>query len=139
MALRIAVDTMHIVGILSDERYMPVAEAIDTEKIMAVISTISLTELIKLLGNYDLERARTTIMLIKSSKIDIRPVDTAVAEKAGEMRLKYPIPTADSIIGATGIISKAAHIFTSDHHYNSISSLIKPIDIKKLLKLIKKL
>ena len=139
MALRIAVDTMHIVGILSDERYMPVAEAIDTGKIMAVISTISLTELIKLLGKYDPNKARATIKLIKSSKIDIRPVDTSIAEKAGEMRLKYDIPTADSIIGATGIISKAAHIFTSDHHFNSISSLIKPIDINRMLKLIKKL
>ena len=139
MAQRIVVDTMHIVGILSDEMYLPVAEAIDTGKILAVISTISLTELIKVLGKYDLEKARTTVMLIKTSKIDIRPVDTAVAEKAGEMRLKYPIPTADSIIGATGIISKAAHIFTSDHHFNSISSLIKPIDLNRLLKLIKKL
>ena len=139
MALKIIVDTMHIVGVLSDKRYMPIADAIDEGKIDAIISVISLTELIKILGKYDLEKTRTTITQLKSSEIDIQPLDTSIAEKAGYIRLKYDIPTADSLIGATGIICKAKHILTSDNHFNSIKSLIKPINLNKLLKLIKKL
>ena len=139
MALKIIVDTMHIVGILSDTIYLSVAEAIDQKKIDAVISVISLTELIKILGKYDLDKTKTTITQLKSSNLEIKPLDTSIAEEAGYIRLKYNIPTADSLIGATGIICKADHILSNDDHFNSIKSLIKPIDLNKLLKLIKKL
>jgi len=139
LALKIIVDTMHIVGILSDTIYLSVAEAIDQKKIDAVISVISLTELIKILGKYDLDKTKTTITQLKSSNLEIKPLDTSIAEEAGYIRLKYNIPTADSLIGATGIICKADHILSNDDHFNSIKSLIKPIDLNKLLKLIKKL
>ena len=130
---------MHIIGILSDSRYLPLTESIDDEKINAVISVISLTELIKILGKYDKKRTQRTIGHLKSSKIEIEALDSTIAEKAGNLRLKYDIPTADALIGATGIICNADHILTSDPHFNTIRSFIKPIDIDKFLKLIKKI
>lgn len=139
MALKVLVDTMHIIGILSDPKYQPLASAIDDERIDAVISVISITELIKILGKYDNKKARLTIRHLKSSKIEIEPLDAVTAEKAGIIRLKYNIPTADALICATGIVCNADHILTSDTHFNTVRSIIKPIDINKLLKLIKKL
>jgi predicted nucleic acid-binding protein len=130
---------MHIIGMLSDPTYMPIAKAIDEKKIHAVISIISLTEIIKILGKKDLKKANSTIRLLKSSNIKIEQMDPSIAEKAGHLRLKYDIPTADALIGATGIICNADNIFTSDRHFNTIRSLIKPIDMKKLLRLINKL
>ena len=139
MALKVLLDTMHVIGMLSDPTYLPIAKAIDTGKIDAVISVISITELIKILGKKDLTKAKATVRYLKSSKIKIEELDTSIAERAGELRLKYDIPTADALIGATGINSKADHIFTSDRHFNAIRSMIKPIDVNKFLKVIKKL
>ena len=130
---------MHIAGLLSEEDYMPLAEAIDEGRVEAVVSVVSLTELIKILGRFDAERARKTISRLKSSKIGILPLDAMTAERAGYLRLRYDIPTADSLIGSTGIIAKAGHILTSDRHFDSSRSMIKPIDVDKLLKMISKL
>jgi predicted nucleic acid-binding protein len=129
---------MHVIGILSDSKYLPLVESIDDDRINGMISVISITELIKILGKYDREKTRTTIRFLKLSKIEIVPLDSSIAEQAGILRLKYDIPTADALIGATGIISNADHILTNDPHFNVIRKFIKPIDINKLLKLIKK-
>jgi predicted nucleic acid-binding protein len=130
---------MHIIGMLSDPTYLPIAKAIDDEKIDAMISVISITELIKILGKKDPVKAKITIRYLKSSKIHIQVLDTAIAESAGELRLKYNIPTADALIGATAIIIKADHIFTSDRHFNALKAVVKPIDIKKMMKIFKSL
>jgi hypothetical protein len=52
--------------------------------------------------------------------------------------LKYDIPTADALIGATGIVCNADHVLTSDPHFNAIKSFIKPINVDKMLKLVKR-
>jgi len=130
---------MYIIGIVSDKKYLPLAEAIDDGKIDPMVSVITVTELIKVLGMIDREKAVKTVSQLKSSKIDIQVLGLPIAEKAGYLRLKYNIPTADSLIGATGIIHKASHILTNDAHFNSIKSLIKPINYPQMLKLIKKL
>ncbi|MDP6155798.1 MAG: PIN domain-containing protein [Candidatus Thermoplasmatota archaeon] len=139
MALRIILDTMYVIGIISDKKYLPIAQAIDDGKIDSMVSVITITELIKVLGMVDRKKAIKTVSQLKSSKIDIKVLGLPIAEKAGYLRLKYDIPTADSLIGATGIIHKASHILTNDAHFNSIKSLIKPINYSQVLKLIKKL
>ncbi len=139
MALRIIIDTMHLIGLLSDESYMPLADAIDDGKVEATISVVSLTELIKILGKRDENRVRAIVSGLKASKVQILPLDTAAAEKAGYLRLRYDIPTADSLIGSTGIVVGASHILTSDRHFASLRSMIKAIGRDKLLKMIKKL
>lgn len=65
MALRIIIDTMHIAALLSGDSYMPLARAIDEGTIEAVVSVVGLTELTKILGRYDAERAGKTISRLK--------------------------------------------------------------------------
>ena len=54
---------------------------------------------------------------------------------ASELRLKYDIPTIDSIIAATGIVNNVKHILTDYDHFKPLKNMIKPIDLKNALKL----
>ena len=130
------IDTMYIAALLADEKLKRLAIAIDDEKIDAIVSVISLTELVKILGSKDERRMRNTIRKLKSSNLRIVDVTSVIAERAGEIRLHYDIPTADALICSTGIVSNAKHVLTDDKHFEATSKLIKPLDLKKLLKMI---
>ena len=91
------IDTMYIAALLSDEKLKKLAIAIDDEKMDAIASVISLTELVKILGSKDEGRMRNTIRKLKSSNLRIVDVTSAIAERAGEIRLHYDIPTADAL------------------------------------------
>ncbi len=135
---RILIDTMHLVSILKDDSHFELLKAISDEKITGMVSVISLTELIKILGRKaeDRKRISGTIQRIMSSNLILEPVNTTVAVRAGELRLKYDIPTADSLIAATGIVENVKHILTDDEHFEATKSLIKPIDMKAAMKLV---
>jgi predicted nucleic acid-binding protein len=93
-------------------------------------------ELIKNLGMKDIDRMQTTIRELKSSAIILVDADQRISEIAGELRLRYEIPTVDSIIAATGIVEGVKHVLTRDiRHFESIKNKIKIIDIKTALKL----
>jgi predicted nucleic acid-binding protein len=62
-------------------------------------------------------------------------VDRTVAISAGKLRLKYDIPTADSIIAATGVVENVKHILTEDEHFDPLINLIKSINLKTALKM----
>jgi predicted nucleic acid-binding protein len=133
----ILIDTMYIEAILSRDEppYTDFADAIDDGKIIGISSTVSLTELIKNLGMKDTTRMQTTVRQLKSSEIILVNVTQKIAARAGELRLRYDIPTVDSLIAATGIVENVRHILTDDDHFNPLVNLIKPIDMKKALKL----
>ncbi len=135
---RILIDTMHLVSILKDDSHFELLKAINDEKIAGMVSVISLTELIKILGRKveDRKRISGTIQRIMSSNLILEPVNPTVAIRAGELRLKYDIPTADSLIAATGIVENVKHILTDDEHFEATKSLIKPIDMKTAMKLV---
>ncbi len=135
---RILIDTMHLVTILKDDSHFELLKSINDEKITGMISVISLTELIKILGRKaeDRKRISGTIQRIMSSNLILEHVNTTTAIRAGELRLKYDIPTADSLIAATGIIENVKHILTDDEHFEATKSLIKPIDLKAAMKLV---
>ena len=133
----VLVDTMYIEAILCKDEppYTDFADAIDNGKIMGISSTVSLTELIKNLGMKDTTRMQTTVRQLKSSEIILVNVTQKIAARAGELRLRYDIPTVDSLIAATGIVENVRHILTDDDHFDPLVNLIKPIDMKKALKL----
>lgn len=135
---RILIDTMHLVSILKDDSHFELLKAINDEKIAGMVSVISLTELIKILGRKveDRKRISGTIQRIMSSNLILEHVNPTVAIRAGELRLKYDIPTADSLIAATGIVENVKHILTDDEHFEATKSLIKPIDLKAAMKLV---
>src|SRR3990170_261881 len=119
---RILIDTMHLVSILKDDSHFELLKAINDEKIAGMVSVISLTELIKILGRKEEDRKRIsgTIQRIMSSNLILEPVNPTVAIRAGELRLKYDIPTADSLIAATGIVENVKHLLTDDEHFEAI-------------------
>lgn len=133
----VLIDTMYIEAILIKDEppYTDFADAIDDGKIIGISSTVSLTELIKNLGMKDADRMKNTIRQLKSSEIILVNVTQKIASRAGELRLKYDIPTVDSLIAATGIVENVRHILTDDDHFDPLVNLMKPIDMKMALKL----
>ena len=134
--MKVLIDTMYIAALLSDEKLKKLAIAIDDEKMDAIASVISLTELVKILGSKDEGRMRNTIRKLKSSNLGIVDVTSAIAVRAGEIGLHYDIPTADALICSTGIVSNAKHVLTDDKHFEATGKLIKPLNLRKLLKMI---
>ncbi|MFZ3169738.1 MAG: PIN domain-containing protein [Candidatus Methanoperedens sp.] len=133
----ILIDTMYVADLLIDNSYFELAQSIHTKKITGLASVITITELIKIRGMKENERMHSDLDKLMTSNLIFVDVDRTIAKHAGELRLKYDIPTADSLIAATGIVENVKHILTDDDHFDSIKNLIKPIDLKTALKLIK--
>ena len=133
----ILIDTMHVADLIIDDSYFELAESIHNKKITGLASVITITELIKIRGLKDKERMHSDLGKLITSNLIFVDVDRTIATRAGELRLKYDIPTADSLIAATGIVENVKHILTDDDHFDSVKNLIKPIDLKTALKLSK--
>lgn len=137
---KILIDTMWLEAIFTREEppYTTFADAIDDGKIIGISSVVSIAEMIKNLGRKDEERMKRTIQELKGSEIILVNVTLGIAERAGELRLKYDIPTADSMIAATGIVENVKHVLTNDtRHFGRVKNLIKIKDIKKVLDMTK--
>lgn len=134
--MKVLIDTMYIAALLADEKLKKLAVAIDDEKVDAIASVVSLTELVKVLGSKDEGRMRSTIRRLRSSNLRMVDVTPAIAERAGEIRLRYDIPTADALICSTGVVCNAKHVLTDDEHFEATSKLIKPLNPRRLLKMI---
>jgi len=134
--VKILLDTMAVLELLSNPQYQKLAIALDEGKMHGVISTISLTEIYKIVGAEDERKSREIVTKIVASNLESREVDAAVARKAGELKLRYRMPTADSLIAATGIVAGAKHVLTEDQHFQAIKSLIKPVRLKQAERMI---
>jgi predicted nucleic acid-binding protein len=128
---------MHVADMLIDDSYFELAQSIHNKKIRGIASVITITELIKIRGMKDTERMRSDLGKLVTSNLIFIDVDRTIAIKAGELRLRYDIPTADSLIAATGIVENVKHILTDDDHFDSVKNLLKTVDLKTALKLIK--
>ncbi|MCX9075146.1 MAG: PIN domain-containing protein [Candidatus Methanoperedens sp.] len=136
----ILIDTMHLVEMLKlkNEFLIELAKAINKKKLVGVVSVVSLTELIKILAKREKEgQASRTIHQLTSSNLTFVDVNHSIAIRAGELRVKYDLPTVDALIAATGVAGNVKHFLTDDDHFDSVKNLIKPIDLKAALKLAK--
>lgn len=128
---KILIDTMHIESMLSkDPAYLELIDAIDDGKIMGISSVVTLTELIKNLGKKDFDEMQKTIRQLMCSEIILLDVTQDIAVHAGELRLKYNIPTIDSIIAATAMVENIKHVLTYDRRHFEPVKKIKIIDLK---------
>ena len=128
---RILIDTMHLGRLLNDDSYLELAGAISDGDIETICSVISLLELTKRLGMRDVERMRKIRQELLSSRLIFINVTRIIAMQAGELRLKYDILTADSLIAATGIVGNTTNVLTDDtRHFSPIKKLIKIIDLE---------
>ena len=130
--LRILIDTMYIIDLLSDPNFKDITTKMDEGLLQGMVSVVTITELVKILGKRDEKRMRSMLSRLHSSNLSIIEVSWQIAQKAGEIRLKHGIPTIDSIICATGILNGAKHILTRDKDFNTVKNLIKPINEKQL-------
>jgi len=128
---------MHVADILIDDSYFELARAIQDKKITGLASVITLTELIKIRGMKAKEKMYSDLDRLITSNLVFMDVDSTIAMRAGELHLKYDIPTADSLIAATGMVENVKHILTDDEHFRPLKNIIKPIDLKTALKLVK--
>ena len=131
---RILIDTMHLASLLiekdKDGPYLQLARAIKNQKIIGVVSVVTLTELIKNLG----EENRQKITELTYTNLVFINVTQKIASHAGDLRLKYDIPTIDSLIAATGIVENTKHVLTFDkRHFEKLKNLIKIISLEKAL------
>lgn len=126
---KILIDTMHIAFLLTDEggSYLELAQKLDDEKITGVVSVVTLTELVKILGEKIYKKKLNELLSLNIAIIDI---DRLVAIRAGELRMRYGLSTGDSMIAATGMMENIKHILTSDPHFDAIQNFIKPINLK---------
>lgn len=141
---KILIDTMWLEAIFTREELSTAlsdaldvfADALDNGKILGISSVVSLTELTKHLGKKDEDKMRTAIQELKSSEIIFVNVTQNIAERAGELHWKYKVPTADSLIAATGMVENTSHVLTGDQrHFGRIKNILKIIDLKQALKL----
>jgi predicted nucleic acid-binding protein len=132
---KILIDTMHIYALLTskDSSWVKLSQALDDEKITAVISVITLTELLILLGK-DIYKEKLKEML-SLNNMEIVETDRTIAIRAGELHMMYRVPLGDSLIAATGIIEGIKHVLTDDEHFDLIVNFIKPISLKTALRM----
>jgi len=133
--IKILIDTMYIADILIDDSYIKLAKALQNKSITGLVSVITLTELMKIRGMKDNERMHSDLNNLMASDLVFVDVNDTIAIRAGELRLKYDIPTVDSLIAATGIVNNVKHILTDDAHFKPLKNMIKTIDLRKALKL----
>ncbi|MBU4189757.1 MAG: PIN domain-containing protein [Candidatus Thermoplasmatota archaeon] len=131
------IDTMEILNLLTNPGYKELKAAIDDHHVKAEISAVSFTEIYKILGKTSEKEAIRIIREIIASDLSFREADYRICVKAGEIRLHYDIPTIDALIAATGIMSNATHILTTDPHFQTIKKIIKPVTMKEIKKMVK--
>lgn len=133
--IKILIDTMHIIDLLTEDSHFELAQALQSKRIIGVVSVITITELIKVVGLKNVELMHDILNRLISSNLIFVDVNPRIATHAGELRLKYDIPTADSLIAATGVVENVKHILTDDDHFDPLVNKIKKINLKTALKM----
>lgn len=91
-------------------------------KINASISSMSVFEIVMIVGRKDLKKALSVIEFLKKSNVKIISAEEKTCSYAAMLKLKYPdtsISTADAIIIQTGI-EQNARIITGDKAWREI-------------------
>ena len=89
------------------------------------ISSVSLVEIMSVIGKRDFDRAYTIVEYLENSPIKIIDVDKNIAKLAGTLKLKYPLSslsTADCIILASGI-KHAEKVITRDGFWKDVKEI----------------
>lgn len=125
---------MHIYGLLTskDDSYIKLSQALDAEKITGVISVTTLAEMLIFLGK---DGYKNKLNELLSLNLEIIDTNQTIAIRAGEIHMIYKLPLGDSLIAATGMNENIKHVLTDDGHFEAIQNIIKPINLKTVLKM----
>ena len=128
---------MYAIALMSNEETAPLADLMATGRLEGILSVVSITEIITVVGRRDENLMRSHIDKLLSSEITVASVSYPIARQAGLLRLRHGIPTVDALIAATGIHYGASHLLTEDAHFSAVRMAIKPVGLKQLLSIVK--
>ena len=134
---RCLLDTMYVIDLLSSREMEPLAEAISSGRFEAIVSVVSITEILNVLGRKDEALLKGVLDRLLSSEFLLADTTYAIAHRAGILKLRQGIPTADALIAATGIQYGASHLLTDDSHFSAVKGLIKPVNLKQLMAMVR--
>ncbi len=132
------VDTSCLVYLLESggvsNRGRVVASALDAAHrggVRVVASVIAWTELLAgASGAASRDAARA--FLADSSKVELEPVDVAVADEAARLRNCCRLPLADALQIATAIVAKADAVLTNDEAWRAIPACPRALILDEL-------
>jgi predicted nucleic acid-binding protein len=127
---RIGLDTMSVIYYVeANPTYLPLMDVIfdriDEGNIAGVASTITLLEVLV----QPLRRGTSDIadqyrdLLTDSANFEILPLTEAVAETAADLRARYNLRTADSVVAATAIQAGCQALVTNDDRLPRVTEL----------------
>jgi len=103
----------------------PIFEAISSGRITAVVSVITLLEVLvePLRGGRSEVVASYRQHLLASANLSLIDVDPQVAETAAQVRSEHNLRVADALVAATALTSGCTHLVANDRVFTRIPEL----------------
>ncbi len=126
----LTIDTAPIIYYLEDhpvyaERFAPVFDAIAAGRIQAVVSAVTLAEVLSgpLAAGKEVLAAQYREVLCRSAGWRMQPVDEEIAVTASRVRVRHKLRLPDAIQVATAIVTHSHALLTHDRRLAAVSGV----------------
>lgn len=126
----LTIDTAPVIYYLEDhplhaERFAPVFEAIAARRVQAVISSVTLAEVLSgpLTSGKEVLAAQYREVLCRSAGWQMHPVDEEIAVTAARVRVRHKLRLPDAIQIATAIVTRSYALVTHDRQLSKVSDV----------------
>ena len=123
----LTIDTAPVIYYLEDhpvyaERFAPVFDAITAGRIQAVVSSVTLAEVLSgpLTAGKEVLAAQYREVLCRSPGWQMHPVDEEIAVTAARVRVRHKLRLPDAIQVATAIITRSHALVTHDRRLANV-------------------
>lgn len=123
-------DSAPIIYFLEDhpryaEHFAPAFDAVDTGRIQAAVSAITLAEVLSgpLAAGNEILAARYSEVLTHAPGWQLVPVDAAIATQAARLRVNYRLRLPDALQLATAILTRSHALVTYDNAFARIKEM----------------
>ncbi|HXW94598.1 MAG TPA: PIN domain-containing protein [Nitrososphaerales archaeon] len=113
-----------------------VIDAVDASRVVGIVSTITVAELSAgynkrgdLFGKQDLFDH-----LLTNEGYRLIPMDTTIADLAGEIRAQTDVSLPDAIIVSTGVAEGASYLVTHDLEFTKSKRYLEPISSRDFMR-----
>lgn len=127
---RVTIDTAPIIYLLEDysqflEQYLPLFERIDAGEIRAVISVVTLAEVLAgpLRNGNEILADRYFRALTANKNWCLQGMDAALSFMAARIRIRYGLKLPDAIQVATAVHSGSIALITHDRDFSSVDEI----------------
>jgi len=126
----VTIDTAPVIYYLEDhpvyaERFAPVFDAIAAGRIQAVISSVTLAEVLSgpLTSGQEILAAQYREVLCRSGGWQMHPVDEEIAVTAARVRVRHKLRLPDAIQIATAIVTRSYALITHDRRLSKVGDV----------------